>query len=63
MTRNIFTRLVITAGLISASVWNVSSAYAQRFDQGARPHCQVSRMQVPTGGGLEWKQIVDCPND
>ena len=27
------------------------------------PQCQGSRMQIPTSHGLEWKQIVVCPQD
>ena len=27
------------------------------------PQCTGSRMQVPTARGLEWKQLVVCPND
>ena len=27
------------------------------------PQCTGSRMQVPTARGLEWKQLVVCPQD
>ena len=27
------------------------------------PQCMGSRIQVPTARGLEWKQLVVCPQD
>jgi hypothetical protein len=61
------TSLAFAAGAI-VTVAAMQLAPSPAISQGAGisavpPQCTGSRMQVPTGHGLEWKQLVVCPQD
>ena len=61
------TSLAFAAGAI-VTVAAMQLGPSPAVSQGAgiaqvRPQCTGSRMQVPTARGLEWKQLVVCPQD
>ncbi|MDF2114543.1 hypothetical protein PY365_03065 [Roseiarcaceae bacterium H3SJ34-1] len=56
---------IITAAAIQL---NATSAFSQATPgrvglQPVPPNCYDSRIQVPTRGGPEWKQLIMCPSE
>ncbi len=48
---------------VAAVQLNGSPAHSQSGKVPVPPMCQDSNIQIPTRNGLEWKQLIVCPND